>query len=307
MAIGPWLAGWDLLGAQAAVLLVGFAAASVMDLRRREVGDELWVVMTLVGGAVLLLGTSWSDPWAVGFDILLTLFVLEHLLPWDEAWVDHPMRVLAVEGSMYAGVVALLVLGLWTGRIEPAIVAAILAIFFARGLFEAGLIYGGADAKALMVCAVVLPVLQPGPIAVGLPASFAASTGSLPSFIPFAFTVLVDGAALTLGVPIAFFLWNLKRGDRAYAKMFTTYEIPTEDLPKKFVWLREPPPEPHEREETTDEDEEIRKSQATALLARGVTRVRVTPQLPFLVALAGGAVLGLLVGNIFFWVLALLP
>jgi prepilin signal peptidase PulO-like enzyme (type II secretory pathway) len=302
---GSVLIGSDaILTAQVLVLLGGFGVASYLDLKEREVKDELWLALAVLGGLLLLLETNLSDLPVVGLEVLAIFFVIQHFLPWDRALEDRPALILGLEATLYGVVLILTLYAALVLRPAPpaAYFALVAAVILARLLFESGLLYGGADAKALMATGVVLPI-GPLPWAVALPATF---TGSLLVDLPYALTILVDGAVLTLVVPLLLLAYNLSKGERDLARALLTYEIPTEELPKRFVWLKEPAPEEHPREETTAEDIALREQQARDLLAKGVTTVRVTPQLPFLVALAGGAVLGLLVGNLLFWVLSVL-
>lgn len=294
-----------LLWIRIVVLLVIFGVASYFDWVIREVSDLLWLLGGSVGFFLFFLGPGTADPVVDVLYLLLGLFVLQHFVPWDERLGDRPWLVLGLEVSLYTLVV---LAAIWSyfyvgpGDLVP-FYAAIVAVVLARLLFETGVLYGGADAKALMTAGILLPI-GPVPYLLAQPASLQS-----PFFtdIPFAFTMLVDGALLTLGGPLAILAYNMLRGEYQLPRSFHMYKIPTEELPKRFVWLKDPPPEPHPKEETTAEDIEIREGQAKALLAKGVKTVWVTPQLPFLIPLAIGAIGGILFGNVLLWLISQVP
>jgi Flp pilus assembly protein protease CpaA len=296
---GPGGGLLSLESARIVILLGGLLYASYWDLRRREVSDGVWIVLTLAGTGFLLL----SEPETTTMWLLvalLGLFTLQHFVPWD-SWLGGPGEgSLLIEVGLYA-----LMFGSATWAFfflapgpNDQFYAALGAVIMARLLFEAHLLYGGADAKALMAIGLVLPLA---------PAPWVPLTGPsspLLENIPFAFTVLVDASLATLVVPLAIAVGNLYRGDRELRGLFHTYSLPTEELPRRFVWLKDPEPSEAEDAETTEEDEARRRAQAQELLQRGIRRVRVTPQLPFLVALLAGTLLSLAVGNLLFALVA---
>ena len=291
----------DLLTLEAAVLLAGMAFASYQDLKVREVSDGLWVLMALVGGALLELG-SLGSPWPVYLlNAVAVLFVLEHLLPWEDLLGDRGELVWAVEIAVYVAVLLLAVYAWFTLLPHELLLydEVVGMVILARVLFEAGALYGGADAKALMAASVVLPVLT-NPLLLEYPARV---QGSVLALLPFPFTLLIDGALLTLLVPLLMLLRNLRRGEREFPRILHMERIPTAELARRFVWLKEPALEEGHREDTTEEDRALRARQVEKLQAMGVERVWVTPQLPFLVSLTLGAVLGVLVGDVLVWFL----
>ncbi len=295
------------------VLWAGFGYAAWTDWRTREVEDHVWIAMAL---AALVLGTlrvwpAWGDPgtaevWReVGVWILVVGLALEHFIPWDDAvgrvreWLPGAIELVA-----YAAVGATLVAVAWTFGASPGVVAALagyVGILLARALFEVRLLYGGADAKALIVASVVLPLWATPWLAV--PAS---ATTVLDAY-PFALTLLMDGAVFAAAIPIALAIRNLRAHEFEFPRGFVGYRIDVADLPDRFVWVQDPTfDEAADEAETSDDDRRLRERQRDELRARGVTRVWVTPQLPFVILLAVGAVAGVLLGNIVFDLAALL-
>jgi preflagellin peptidase FlaK len=288
-----------------------------LDWRTREVPDGVWIAL---GGAGLVLGIvsllvapaapaplgGWLGPllWLVVGGL-----VLEHLVPWDVALARrYPALPGWLEFGLYFGVGALvfgtgIAYGFGDTGTPLVVVAAYLSVIFARALFEVRLLYGGADAKALMVAGLVVPlyahpwIVPPG------------GTGILLSLYPFAVTLLMNAAVVSAAVPVALAVRNLSRGEFEFPRGFVSYRIDVEELPDRFVWLKDPTfpsDEPGEEIETTEEDRRWRERQRDELVRQGIRRVWVTPQLPFVIFLAIGAVTAVVVGNIVFDVFSLL-
>lgn len=299
------------MGLEIVVLIIGFGYATFRDLQVREVDDLIWRLMAIVGavaGAILVLplGATALILW-----VLVSGVLLEHLFPWDIA-LEERSRLPAwiVELIIYASVGGLLLVialkGGGAGLSDVARAAAVyLSVVLARGLFEARVLYGGADAKALMVAGILVPFF-PHPVL-----SLPTSATLILSALPFSLTVVVDAALLSIVVPIYLGLRNVARGEFELARGFTSFRIPVAELPERYVWLRDPTflsgPQAEEAEvETSEEDRALRQRQAEQLRALGVERVWVTPQLPFLLFLALGAGAALLAGNLLVDILALL-
>jgi archaeal preflagellin peptidase FlaK len=300
--------GDGILAAQVALVLGGFGYAAFEDVRTREVTDRLWQLLGIAGvllGAVLV-GPSGVVP--LGAWLLVGALVLEHMFPWD----TRPGSVVERYGDAFelgaygvvAAVVALLAVrvGVGAGGVPPAAIEVLVMVVFARVLFELGVLYGAADAKAVMIAAVVLPFFAT-PL---LPLS--SSLLLALRFLPFAFDLLLNAAVASLAVPIALAIRNVRRGEFRFPRGFTGYSLRVAELPERFVWVRDPnvPPSEGPEPETSAEDRAERAARARALADRGIDRVWVSPQLPFVVLLAVGAVLALLAGNLLLDLVALL-
>ncbi|HEV2449035.1 MAG TPA: A24 family peptidase C-terminal domain-containing protein [Thermoplasmata archaeon] len=290
-----------------AILLAGFAYAALTDWRVREVSDRLWLVMSLFGAAWGIYVEAPGSALGLALWLLASAFVIEHLVPWDARLEkSHPRLPSLVEAGTYLAVALIAGIVAWKFGIGPAglptpVLAVLLSVYLARGLFEFGVLYGGADAKALIAAGILVPFLahpflgQPG------------NAGMLLGVTPFAVVVLIDAALLSLAVPVAIAVRNVRDGNFRVPGGFTGYVIPVEELPHRFVWLKDP--FLHGEEEavdTTQEDIALRRRQAEQLRARGATEVWVTPQIPYLLLLFAGSVAAVLVGNLLFDLLALL-
>lgn len=286
------------------VLLGGFAYAARTDLRDREVPDGLWQVLGVVGlvvgfVAVVPEGVVPSVLWAI-----VGLLVVEHLFAWDDrlgGWVEQYAGLLEV--LAYVVVVAIVAVavarvGIGATAVPVAVIAVLVTVLFARGLFEAGILFGGADAKALMVAGLLVPIFA-NPLLAPSP-----SMALLTAILPFGVNVLVNAALFTVVIPIAIAVRNVHAGEFHGLSGFIGYTIAVDDLPQKYVWLRDPMfGEAREEEkaiETSEDDRRRRAKVAEELRSRGVERVWVTPQIPFIVFLAVGVVAALLAGNVLF-------
>ena len=293
----------------AALLLVAtLGIGAYWDWRRREVDDRLWVVAGLGATALGGYAAAGVGPLALGLWLLLGAFVLQHMLPWDVPLERLSERLPgAIEAGFYVVVGLVLLAEGWTHGLGPAglpltVVSVFVSVLAARVLFELGVLYGGADAKALMVAGLILP-LFPDPW-VPLPTSATSILG----IYPFTLTMLMDAALFAVVVPLGLAGLNLRRGSFEWGRAFTSFRLAVADLPHRFVWVRDPTFHPDDDADvgSSEEDEAMRARQARELAAAGVTEIWVTPQLPFVVFLWAGAVAGILLGNLLFDLLAVL-
>jgi len=292
-----------------AVLLLGLAYAAYTDLTTREAPDGLW---SILGAAGLILGTI--DLWpeglvAVGAWVLVGALILQHFVPWDIPLERYaPALPGIVEIGAYIAVGAGLAygayhLGFGPSGIPVEALAAYVAVLFARTLFELGLLYGGADAKALIAAAALIPI-DPGTLW-----SVPFGSARVATILPGPFTLLMNAAILTAVIPLALALRNLSRHEFEGFASFLGFRIPVAELPEHFVWVKDPVFGDTSGEEgsveTTEEDIALRRRQRDELQAQGIDRVWVTPQLPFLLFFFLGALGMVLAGNLLFDLLAL--
>ncbi len=290
------------LAAGTGLLVIGFAYAAVSDWRDREVTDRLWQGLGLLGALLGVLTVLPGGTFPVLAWLVIAALTLEHMFSWDDALGESGSRYADIfELAAYLAVgafvtYALLRVGLGPSGFPVIALAVFVTVVFARVLFELGVLYGGADAKALMIAGMLVPlfpqpVLLPGP-----------SVLSVPTFVPFPIDLLMNAALLSIAIPIGVALRNAARGQFTFPKGFTGYSLPVGELPRRYVWVRDPAaPGARDEEaeiETSEEDRRHRRALAEELRARGIRRVWVTPQIPFLVLMALGAVTALLLGNL---------
>jgi hypothetical protein len=164
--------------------------------------------------------------------------------------------------------------------------------------YYTGLLHGGADAKAFMSLAILLPFY---PVLEGLPL-IQYDQGVfevLELTFPFAFLVLMNAAIIqVITVPLALLVKNIIRRDFGFPEMLLGYRMDLREVPRRFVWPME----------TVQDDEVVLqifpkrnadlKSQLSKLQARGIKRIWVTQKIPFMVPMVLGLVFSLVVGNV---------
>lgn len=285
-------------------LVGGFAYAAWADFRDREVADGLWQILGVAGLLIGLLAVAPGGTLPTLLWVVVALFVIQHLFAWDVRLGPEGERYAdIIELAAYVAVVAIVGVaiahvGIGPDAVPVPVIAVLVTVLFARGLFEAGILFGGADAKALMITGLLVPMLSTSLIPP--PASIAPVTGIL----PFAVSVLMNSALFSVVVPIAIAVRNVRAGEFRGLSGFVGYSIPVDDLPRKYVWVRDPMfgrgRVEEESIETSEDDRRRREAIAQDLRSRGVSRVWVTPQIPFLVVMAFGILGTLLAGNILF-------
>lgn len=294
--------GSYLLEASRTILLAaGFAYAAARDLASREVSDHLWQILGVAGVLAGVVGLAGAGALPLVLWVVVGAFALQHLFPWDDALGErHAGKAGGIEVGLYAAVLAAVVAsavrwGIGRTDVPVIVVAALVSVVVARVLFEAGVLYGGADAKALIVVGVLVPVF-------GAPLVYApAAPARILGLLPFSLTLLTNAALLSIVVPIVIAVRNVARGEFSLGRGFTSYTLDVDELPHRFVWVRDPALGEDtlaNDAETSAEDTRRRSEIAEELRRRGVRRVWVTPQLPFLVVMAAGAFAGLLAGNL---------
>lgn len=153
------------------------------------------------------------------------------------------------------------------------------------GLFYAAWrlgLFGGADAKGLMV----LAFLMPHPVRAGLQ-------------LPFAFDALANGALLVLIVPVVLLAWNVAHGHLRFPALLLAVPLPIGAAEAQHVW-------PFQRVladgtlawQYWQRPGRDQSSAYAALREAGLTTVWATPKIPFMAFAAAGAVVSWLFGNL---------
>lgn len=229
--------------------------------------------LRLAIGAGLLLFASVQDlkhrrvhnyVWVVGGLLGLILLLMDLLVTQRATWVDLGFVVLVI-GVAYV---------LWWAHI----------------------LAGGADAKALMMLAILLPV----PISWDVGAvHYPLWTTPIP--LPAALVVLANSVLAFALVPFLLFFYNLGRRDVHVPAMFLGYRMDLDQAAKSHVWIVERAHEDGRRSMvlwvsrlTPDAYEEnVRR-----LRALGLRRVWTTPKIPFMVPLLLGFVAAFWYGDL---------
>jgi preflagellin peptidase FlaK len=182
-----------------------------------------------------------------------------------------------------------------TGRAEwihVGVAAAIIVLSY--GFWYVHLIAGGADAKALMMLATLIPI----PIDLDVAARhFPIWDSSLPP----TFVVFANSLVAFVALPLGLFAYNVARGHVRFPAMFLGYKRDLDEASRSFVWIMERAEGEKTRmvlfasKMSPDEQQE----NVDRLRAMGVKRVWVTPKIPFMVPLLGGFLVAFALGDLF--------
>jgi preflagellin peptidase FlaK len=286
-------------------LLVGIAFlgyASYSDVKTRRVDNRVWILFGLVGFIILALDLSNRSDivWAhylifipagvMYFDVYLDrgpIFDEEgfHFEPLGLLFIAVVVIVLSFQGSI-----------LYEDPDQRALFLQLMTIpamiILAHIFFQSGLLKGGADAKALMALAILVPFY---PEFYGFPL-VEVNSQIMTVLFPFALVILMNSAILVIFVPLVYLGINARRGNVEMPQCLLGYKADLNDFPK-HVWLME-----------KAENDEVRvflfprrggdiQKEIEALKRLGREKAWVTPQLPFMVPMLLGLIASFFIGN----------
>jgi len=161
-------------------------------------------------------------------------------------------------------------------------------------LFYIGIIFGGADAKAIMALTILTPLwpdISDFPIH--------------PSLMPFTWSIFSNAIILFLFIPPTFLIFNALKRDVELPFALLGYRMDAEEAKKKFVWPLEKivngkrklvfMPEDFDATEHVDELEKA-----------GMKKIWVTPKVPFMIPLLVGFIVAFIYGDILFVIVDLI-
>jgi len=152
--------------------------------------------------------------------------------------------------------------------------------------FQMRLLFGGADAKALMALAVLVPI-QP-------------VIGPFPlweSFLPGSWSIFANATILFLFIPLSLLLYNIYKRNLRFPHCLLGYVITVEQAKQSFVWPMEKIKNGKRRlvymPKNFDIDEELAEFEKL-----GVTDIWVTPKIPFMIPLLAGFITLFFLGDL---------
>ena len=167
-------------------------------------------------------------------------------------------------------------------------------ILLMYGFFQLRLIFGGADAKALMALAILVP-LQPT-LGATLPL-----WGS--SVLPAPWVIFSNSVAIFLVIPLSLLLYNLIRRDVAFPYCLLGYKMSLEKAKQNFIWPLERIDEEGIRHFVYMPKDFDVENELLTFEQQGITRIWVTPKIPFMIPLLIGFIFTFLIGDILFFLM----
>jgi preflagellin peptidase FlaK len=273
-------------------------SASISDWKKREVSDAHWAAMGLAGLALLAVQIVQDN-----VDLTYLLFLLPVAWFFFDMLVDrrgmfedgiNPLPIGLYLGSF--AILAYLLSQFWnTGYIWQLMVIPVLfvLIYF---LYQFNIIKGGADAKALMAVALILPsypIIGPFPL-------IHVTVDATQYIMPFAILVLFNAALLTLAVPVVMVFYNLYRRDVKLPAMLFGFMMDLPEARTRFVWPMEYMSEGVLKMSVFVRSDDSTEDQINQLEAAGRKKIWVTPKIPFLIPITVSLLFSAIVGNIIF-------
>lgn len=179
--------------------LMVLLSASIHDARTREVPDAHWWVI----GVLAIMVAAWDGMWP---SVPAYAMMLAYMMRGWTACMVMAMAMMPVAAWM----------GCWDT------VAAMAMCLFLLGMYRIGALKGGADAKALMVLAMLYPV---------------GDTVLWPLPLP-----VLDVLVIALAMSLTSCIWVLARNiwhRDVHRRMFTTYRIPCGSVDSVHAWVVE--------------------------------------------------------------------
>ena len=163
-------------------------------------------------------------------------------------------------------------------------------------LFQLRLIFGGADAKALMAIAILVP-LQPS-----IPGGFPLLGNSI---MPASWYIFSNSVILFLFIPLGLLIYNSMKRNIEFPYCILGYKINVKKAREKFVWPLEKITEDGRRKfvympKDFDVENEFNKFEK-----KGITEIWVTPKIPFMIPLLAGFICAFIFGDLLFYIMNL--
>ncbi len=154
--------------------------------------------------------------------------------------------------------------------------------------FQMRLLFGGADAKALMALAILVPI-QPTLLGDQLPV--------WKSFMPGSWIIFANATILFLLIPLSLLIYNIGKHNVKFPHSLLGYVITVEKAKQKFVWPLEKIKDGKRKlmymPKNFDIDEELAEFEK-----QGIKEIWVTPKIPFMIPLLIGFLLSFFLGDL---------
>ena len=277
----------DVLDVAVALLVLAvLVSAAVSDWRKREASDIHWIVMA-GAGAVLLAYRLFDAGYALqAVTAAVSIVLMTVDLVWDR---ESASADLALYVSIAVSVILTAFLLIDSDHLWEYVSMPVMYMLM-NALYYTGIVKGGADAKAVIVLAFVMP-LYPD---LGILPFVAVPAGNVSQLIVPAFSVFFIAAVLTILAAVPYLIINLMRGDREFPYMLAGYRMDLEKVPGSHVWPMEDMCGGMEVRSLSGFDD---PGTVDRLREFGRDRVWVTPIIPFLVPMVVSYAIVVFLGN----------
>lgn len=285
------------LAASVAIL----AYASVLDWRTRKVGNVYWIALSVIGLLLIPVQILIDDRPLEYALILVPILAILSDVYLDAGTEEKPSHIIPL--AKYAvAITSLVALGyLWLDNpYFPNLFIVPVLMLFIVIMYTLDMIRGGADAKALLALAIVFPTY---PVIVSLPL-ISPARSEIDLVFPFTLAVLVTAAIIVALLPIGFAAKNLTAREFNFPYGFLGYKMDVASLKGKQVWLMENVEDGKLVRHTRPRSNEELEKEIDLLKAAGVSRVWVTPKVPFIIPITASLIFTAVVGNLFFLILS---
>ncbi|MFW5904401.1 MAG: A24 family peptidase C-terminal domain-containing protein [Thermoplasmatota archaeon] len=274
--------------------------ASVMDLRTRRIPNKLWMIMSGFAAALLFIQLFTKG---VRWEFYLIFVPISVLLA--EAFVDRPP--IFKDGSINFIMIPYIVVPIttvafqiyilkerlffWSMMTIPIIMLVVFILYFFY------IIYGGADAKALIVIALLVPLYPHVPYLTHMAGS-ELLLELMQIFFPFTLVVMLNASMLSLSLPISYIIKNILRKDIKFPEMVFGYRKNVDEIEDSFVWPMEYYQEGEHMVERLSLRPKVDPEEAIQSLKDNDVEIAwVKPKIPFIVFIFLGFVLSFIIGN----------
>ncbi|MFH0815493.1 MAG: A24 family peptidase C-terminal domain-containing protein [Methanobacteriota archaeon] len=285
--------------ARFSVTLAFLLAASREDLKTRTVDDRYWHILGAVG-LCLLAGEMLNDGANAAHYLLLVPIGLLFYDPYiDREPIYEKGKFCWPAVAAFAAAGAASGCALYFGGLTPIlIIPSMFLLVYA--LYFTNIIHGGADAKALMSIALVLPWYPdlPGLPLIATPAGIA---DVVDISFPFMMLVLMMGSLSVMFLPFYNLAANVKRGDFVWPLAFFGRRVKVAEAEKALVWPMERLVDGKMQRALFPKRGRYLSKEYEALKSAGIQDVWVTHKIPFIIPITAGLVLAAVVGNVVYW------
>ena len=286
-------------------LIIGgifLAYASYKDVKTRRVKNKVWIVLGVIGIIILesqLIYEKWDIIYHFTLIPIFFLFSTAFIEPtkksnFKEGEINNLLYYLLCLISIIIVVFQIYKLDTYGEYLKLLVIPSIILISYA--FYYSHLLFGGADAKAMMTVALLVPF---NPEIWKFPFWDVIINETEINF-PAPYVILTNSVIIFIVIPLGFFIYNLLKRDieSPFVHCFLGYKMDIKKAKEKFIW----PMEKVENNEVVlillpkkkmDINAEIEK-----LEKHGLKRIWITPKTPFMVALFFGYIACFIFGDL---------